>query len=94
VLGRPAAEIGLREVIQAAEPDFDLVECFGSGNQCAITGCCKLQGVLAEARDAFAATLARYTLADLALPALDVRRLAVGAETLGSLAKPQGGVHV
>ncbi|MBN9562661.1 MAG: Rrf2 family transcriptional regulator [Alphaproteobacteria bacterium] len=94
VLAKPAAEIGLREVIEAAEPDFDLVECFGSGSQCVISGCCKLQGVLAEAREAFTATLGRYTLADLALPAFDVRRLARNPDTLGSLAKPLGGVHV
>ncbi len=93
VLGKPAAEIGLREVIEAAEPDFRLVECFGSGNQCVITGCCKLQGVLADARHAFTATLARYTLADLALPSSDVRRLTSPAEGVGSLTKPPGGVH-
>jgi hypothetical protein len=49
---------------------------------------------LAEAREAFTATLGRYTLADLSLPSSDVRRLAPNPETLGSLAKPQGGVHV
>ena len=33
-LARPAAEIGLGDVVRATEPDFALVECFSTGNQC------------------------------------------------------------
>ncbi len=66
-LGRPAHRIGLGEVIRATEPDFDLVECFGTGGRCLITPSCRLRGVLGEALLAFVATLDRYTLADLVL---------------------------
>lgn len=67
VLGRPASEIRLGDVIRATEPDFALVECFTPQNRCAISHCCRLRGALREALDAFVASLDRYTLADLIL---------------------------
>lgn len=60
-------KIRLGDVVRATEPDFALVECFGSDNQCRITPRCRLRGVLKEALGAFIATLDRYTLADLVL---------------------------
>jgi Rrf2 family nitric oxide-sensitive transcriptional repressor len=54
-------------VLRATEPDFALVECFRSDNRCMITPRCRLRGVLNEALAAFAATIDRYTLADLML---------------------------
>jgi Rrf2 family transcriptional regulator, nitric oxide-sensitive transcriptional repressor len=60
-------KIRLGDVVRATEPDFALVECFGSGNECRITLRCRLRGVLNEALGAFLATLDRYTLADLVL---------------------------
>src|SRR5262245_19683661 len=36
-LARPAAEIRLGDVVRATEPDFALVECMATGNQCVIT---------------------------------------------------------
>ncbi len=66
LLGRPPADIRLGRVVRAAEPDFHLVECFDrERNTCPIAPACGLQGVLAEARNAFLATLDRYTLEDL-----------------------------
>jgi Rrf2 family nitric oxide-sensitive transcriptional repressor len=59
--------ICLGDVLRATEPDFALVECFRAGNRCLITPRCRLRGVLAEALAAFAATVDRYTLADLML---------------------------
>src|SRR5262249_13450827 len=56
-LARPADEIGLGDVVRATEPDFALVECFSTGNQCVITQCCRLPGVLNEALKAFLAVL-------------------------------------
>lgn len=67
VLGRPAASIRIGDVLRLTEPDFALVECFATGNQCVITQSCKLSGLLREAIDAFQATLDRHTLADIAL---------------------------
>ncbi|OQM74202.1 RrF2 family transcriptional regulator [Manganibacter manganicus] len=59
--------INLGAVVRQTEPDFALVECFGRGNQCLITGSCRLPNVLNQALNAFVATLDRYTLADLML---------------------------
>ncbi|RUP09938.1 Rrf2 family transcriptional regulator [Hyphomicrobium sp.] len=67
MLAKPPEKIRLGDVIRATEPDFALVECFGTDNHCAITPRCKLRGVLNEARAGFLATLDRYTLADIAL---------------------------
>jgi Rrf2 family nitric oxide-sensitive transcriptional repressor len=70
-LGKPAEAINLGEVVRATEPDFALVECFASGNQCIVTRRCQLPEVLNEALTAFIATLDRYTLADIALAKRD-----------------------
>jgi Rrf2 family transcriptional regulator, nitric oxide-sensitive transcriptional repressor len=59
--------IRLGDVVRETEPDFAMVECFGSDNHCRITPRCKLRGVLREALGAFMATLDGYTLADLVL---------------------------
>jgi Rrf2 family nitric oxide-sensitive transcriptional repressor len=59
--------IRLGDVLRVTEPDFALVECFRGENGCLITPRCRLRGVLREALAAFAGTLDRYTLADLAL---------------------------
>lgn len=72
-LARPPEKINLGAVIRATEPDFALVECFATGNQCVITGTCRLPNVLNEALGAFAATLDRYTLADILLNRNDFR---------------------
>tara|TARA_R110002020_G_scaffold15140_6_gene53317 strand:+ start:801 stop:1277 length:477 start_codon:yes stop_codon:yes gene_type:complete len=64
-LARPPEEINLGAVVRATEPDFALVECFATGNQCVITHTCRLPNVLNEALRAFVGTLDRYTLADI-----------------------------
>jgi Rrf2 family nitric oxide-sensitive transcriptional repressor len=74
-LARPPEQINLGAVIRETEPDFALVECFAAGNQCVITGSCRLPNVLNEALGAFVATLDRYTLADLMLTERDFRPL-------------------
>ena len=66
-LGMPANTIRIGEVIRATEPDFALVECFANGNQCIITGACKLPRLLNEGLEAFVQTLNQHTLADIAL---------------------------
>src|SRR5262245_31232530 len=38
-LAKPATDIRLGDVVRATEPDFALVECMATGNQCVITGC-------------------------------------------------------
>jgi Rrf2 family transcriptional regulator, nitric oxide-sensitive transcriptional repressor len=74
-LAMPAEEVVLGDVIRATEPDFALVECFATGNQCVITRCCKLQGVLDEALSAFLAVLDKHTLASIALRPRDFRAI-------------------
>jgi Rrf2 family nitric oxide-sensitive transcriptional repressor len=59
------ASINLGAVVRAVEPDFALVECFGSENRCALTGYCRLAGVLDGALQSFLAHLDGHTLADL-----------------------------
>lgn len=65
--GQPE-EINLGELVRSTEQDLTLVECFGSGSQCALTPACRLKGVLAEALEAFFRVLDSYTLADLVAP--------------------------
>jgi len=70
-LARRPADIRLGDIVRATEPDFALVECFATGNQCIITKCCRLPDVLNEALNAFVETLNRYTLQDLMLKPKD-----------------------
>ena len=66
ILARTPASINLREIIQQLEPHMDIVECFDlETNSCAITPACRLKGVFQEAKEAFLATLKKYSLADL-----------------------------
>ncbi|KCZ90378.1 RrF2 family transcriptional regulator [Hyphomonas jannaschiana] len=67
-LAQVPEQINLGDVVRATEPDFALVECFTAGNQCVITGCCRLPHILNEALASFMSSLDRYTLADI-LPA-------------------------
>lgn len=64
-LARAPHEIALGEVVRDMEPDFHLVECFGTGNACVLTGQCSLNGVLRSALDDFLARLDGVTLADI-----------------------------
>src|SRR6478736_3614646 len=41
-LGKLPPKIRLGDVVRVTEPDFTLVECFGSGSQCTITRSCRL----------------------------------------------------
>jgi Rrf2 family nitric oxide-sensitive transcriptional repressor len=71
MLGRDPGSIRIGDVIRLTEPDFDLVECFASGNQCLLTRCCKLPGMLGAAMASFLKTLDGYTLADITLAPQD-----------------------
>ncbi len=71
MLAKAPNAIVVGDVVRATEPDFALVECFATGNQCIVTGCCKLPAMLNEALNSFIATLDRYTIADLMLERSD-----------------------
>ena len=65
-LARPAAGIGLGDVVRRTEPDMALVPCFEPVHgSCPIVPACGLRGALYKARQAFLAVLDRYSLADL-----------------------------
>lgn len=55
------AEIRVGDVVQAMGEPMQLVDC----SSCLIDGHCRLQGVLCEAAEAFAAVLMKYTLSEL-----------------------------
>jgi Rrf2 family nitric oxide-sensitive transcriptional repressor len=65
-LGMKPADIGLGAVLRVTEPELGHVECFDAKtNGCAISGACRLKGVLSSARRAYFEVLDEYTLADL-----------------------------
>jgi Rrf2 family nitric oxide-sensitive transcriptional repressor len=68
-LAREPQDIRFGEVLRAIEPNMNLVECFDrETNTCPITPVCKLKAVLRDAGESFAATLDKYTLADIVGP--------------------------
>lgn len=65
-LAVPAASIRVGQVVRVTEGGDVPAECFEREScTCAIVRVCRLKNVLAEAVDAFYATLDRYTIADL-----------------------------
>jgi Rrf2 family nitric oxide-sensitive transcriptional repressor len=65
MLARPASEIKVGEVIRSREQDQALVECFRrDAGACTLLPCCRLRGMLNDAKNAFYQHLDRYTLAD------------------------------
>jgi Rrf2 family transcriptional regulator, nitric oxide-sensitive transcriptional repressor len=85
-LARRPSEVRLGDVVRASEPDFALVECFATGNQCLITKCCRLPDVVNEALGAFVTTLDRYTLEDVMLKP---RHFIAPPRTSGTLRGPR-----
>lgn len=74
-LAKPASDILIGDVVRKTEPNFAIVECFSTGNQCVISGCCRLPDVMHEAVSAFLGVLDRHTLASVALKPKDFRRI-------------------
>jgi Rrf2 family transcriptional regulator, nitric oxide-sensitive transcriptional repressor len=67
-LALPPGDIELGQVVLTMEPDFHIVECFGTGSSCMLTGSCKLTGVMDGALRSFVEHLDRHTLADILPP--------------------------
>lgn len=61
----PPAEIRVGQVIRRVEPNLDPLPCLHEDDGCPIAGACRLQSVLARARDAFLSVLDGFTLEDL-----------------------------
>ncbi|UIJ72149.1 iron-responsive transcriptional regulator RirA [Aurantimonas sp. HBX-1] len=65
-LGRPAAAISLRRVVELTEDNFTLAECFESGAvDCPLIDNCRLNTALRKALEAFLSVLDEYTIGDL-----------------------------
>ena len=67
-LARPATEISLLEVIEAAEPDDGQRRCVLRGGPCGKDGLCAVHAVFTDARGALTERLATARLADIQLP--------------------------
>lgn len=65
VLARSAEQISIGAVVRAMKRDDAVVECFGTNQSCLILPACGLRTPLAEAQEAFFATLDAYTLAEV-----------------------------
>ena len=67
LLAKRPQDICIGNVVRDTEGAAVPAECFApDGGHCAISGCCRLKGVLAEAVNAFYSVLDHYTLADIA----------------------------
>lgn len=64
-LAGPTEQIRIGDVVRAMKRDDPVVECFGQNASCLILPACGLRDPLAQAQEAFFATLDRYTLADV-----------------------------
>ena len=65
-LAMPTTDISLAEIVHLGEGTIDVIDCKDkAGKFCRIFPSCRLKGVLDEAAQAFFATLAKFTLADL-----------------------------
>ena len=64
-LAHPPDKINLGAVVRSMESDFQLTECFGTGNQCSLTGSCRLTGIVQEALQGFLKAFDSHTLADI-----------------------------
>lgn len=64
-LGKPADAMTLGEILRVTEEDFELVECFGSKDNCRIIKVCRLKRALRRALDAYFEELDAWTLADI-----------------------------
>ncbi|WP_417208155.1 RrF2 family transcriptional regulator [Antarctobacter sp.] len=67
-LDRRAELIRIGDVVRAMKRDDPVAECFGTNTSCLILPACGLRGPLAQAQEAFFATLDGYTLADVVRP--------------------------
>jgi len=91
-LAHAPAEIRLGQVVRSMETDFDLVECFGSGQRCVLSGQCRLTGVLQGAMASFLASLESHTLADIVRPHAEAASAAPIAWSRPSRGAPANGL--
>ncbi|CUI00274.1 RrF2 family transcriptional regulator [Leisingera aquaemixtae] len=75
-LGRPAAEIRIGDVFRDVEGNLPMVECFADAdNTCPLAGACRLKVALADAAQAFYASLDDISLESLVCDNHDLLRI-------------------
>lgn len=77
-LARPAESIGLLEVIEPIEGSLHLLDCVGMENVCVIQPGCRLRTILAEAEQLQRDYFARFTIADVMQPGVNLVQLTGG----------------
>lgn len=66
MLGHPPEQIRVGDVFRTFEGVLPFTECFAGGdNSCPLAGCCRLKCALAEAVEAFYASLDKLRLSDM-----------------------------
>ena len=76
---KPPSEIGIGEVVRAAETDFRLVECFEeTSNTCSLSPSCRMKRLLDSALAAYFRELDGATLADIVGPPVGRGRRGAG----------------
>jgi Rrf2 family nitric oxide-sensitive transcriptional repressor len=65
LLARPPREVTVGEVVRLTEDNFEIVECFGAHDRCAISPACTLKTVFVESLGAFFDVLDAYSIQDL-----------------------------
>ena len=75
-LAKPAEEITLQDVVRITEDNFSMADCFDNKTtSCPLIDSCALNSAWSEALAAFFAVLAKYTIADLIKPSLNIGAL-------------------
>ena len=78
-LARPAAQIGVGEVVRRTEEGFQLADCSG----CSLSPACGLTGILAKGVQAMLDVFDAYTIADLLTDKATMRRMMNRESPLG-----------
>ncbi len=67
LLGKPASEISMREIVELLEGDLNLVDCVGNADVCYKTTICASRELWNEMSSVLVDFLGKYTLEDLAV---------------------------
>lgn len=75
-LAKRPEDINVGHVVRITEDNLELVECFNlEANTCPLAAACRFNRILNQALSAFLSVLDGYTLADLVVPASQLRTL-------------------
>ncbi len=80
-------DINIGSVVRRMESDFNLTECFGTGNSCVLTGSCRLTAIVQDALQSFLQRLDAHTLADILPPSTHDRTPALDERPMRRMAR-------